>query len=113
MFTRKNTLISLAVVAFLAGCGGGGGDSTPAAGSSTTSSTTTSTGSNGAIAATSDAKFADTMVLASDQVAGTYGGQVIGIGYTNYTSTDPTVKTTKNKPSNSANNKDKSTDAPI
>lgn len=53
------------------------------------------------------------MVLASDQVAGTYGGQVMGIGYTNYTSTDPTVNAAFGNPSYGAFGMDKGTDAPI
>lgn len=114
MFTRKNTLISLAVVAFLAGCGGGGSGGSPAASTPASAAGSGSAGSGSAgIAATSDAKFADTMVLASDQVAGIYNGQPMGIGYTNYTSTDPTVNAAYGNTSYGAFGMDKGTNAPI
>src|SRR3569623_79115 len=106
MFTRKNALISLAVVAFLAGCGGGGDSGSPAP------NTNAAGGGNGGTAS-SDQKFADTMVLVNDQVAGTSNTQVMGLGYNNYTSTDPAVNAEYGNPSYGILGVYKGTSAPI
>jgi hypothetical protein len=90
MFTRKNALISLAVAAFLAGCGGGGGDDGTTASTSTpTTTTTTTTTGTGSIAPTTDAKLAGTLALAGDQVVFKNNTENIGIGYTDFTSNTP------------------------
>ena len=113
MFTRKNTLISVAVLALLAGCGGGGGDSpSTSGGGSTNTSTGTGTGTN-APAATTDQKLANTMVLANDHVAGVYGGQATAIGYANYTSNTPGVNQAFGNAGYGAFGMDKGTNAPI
>ena len=85
MFTRKNTLISVAVLALLAGCGGGGSDSstTSNAGTAPTARTTNTTPT------VDNSVMAGTLVLSADPSI-EFGGEG-KVYYEQFTNADGTL----------------------